>query len=354
MNIAFVSNGTEDRPRSSAIRSYRMALELRKRGHNTEFFPDIYPKNFPGGRFGPEKLFLRRFVSRTRQLRQLQGYDIVYINKYIIDPYYVPPVFTYVLKNVLGKTIVLDTCDPIWDGAGSGVDRRLELSDAVVVSGPELATYAGQFTDSVSVVPMSIDTKRFRPRTENGDGADGDNPVVGWVGHGPNYKQYIERVIPVLERLAEDIDFTFFLTSAQNDSGVYELFDGVGFNCDIRDWVPEGELVATINTFDVGMVPLRSTEWARGKSPIKILEYNACGVPVVASNVGDTREMVEHGKNGFLAEDEDEWYEYLRLLLTDEGRQKKMGKQARQQTLEEYSYAANAERLETVLADILS
>ena len=77
------------------------------------------------------------------------------------------------------------------------------------------------------------------------------------------------------------------------------------------------EEVDAIRSFDVGVMPLADDEWSRGKCGLKVLQYFAAFVPVVASPVGVNSSLVEHGVNGFLVKNADEWRSSLRTLLAD-------------------------------------
>ncbi|MDR9769432.1 glycosyltransferase [Acetomicrobium sp.] len=93
-------------------------------------------------------------------------------------------------------------------------------------------------------------------------------------------------------------------------SGPVEL---VGVPVEILPWTEENE-VAAIQNFDVGIMPLPDGPWERGKCGYKLIQYMACGRPVVASPVGVNRQIVEHGVNGFLANDTADWITALREL----------------------------------------
>ena len=54
----------------------------------------------------------------------------------------------------------------------------------------------------------------------------------------------------------------------------------------------EADEVAQLNGFDVGVMPLPDDDWARGKCAFKLIQYMACGVPVIASRVGANIDVV--------------------------------------------------------------
>ena len=101
-------------------------------------------------------------------------------------------------------------------------------------------------------------------------------------------------------------------------------------------WTEAAE-VAAIAEFDVGIMPLADEPWERGKCGYKLIQYMACGLPVVASPVGVNRQIVEHGVNGFLAETPTQWDEALRTLLADPALRQRMGQAGRQKVERQFS-----------------
>ena len=66
---------------------------------------------------------------------------------------------------------------------------------------------------------------------------------------------------------------------------------------------------------DVGIVPLENIPFNASKSPLKWIEYSACGIPTVASKVPPYTQVIKHGVNGFLADGNKEVIEAIDYAL---------------------------------------
>ena len=55
-----------------------------------------------------------------------------------------------------------------------------------------------------------------------------------------------------------------------------------------------------IRQFDLALAPYPEPDHAFYFSPLKLFQYMACGVAVVASRIGQISEVIEHGKSGML------------------------------------------------------
>ena len=119
----------------------------------------------------------------------------------------------------------------------------------------------------------------------------------------------------------------------------------------IIPWSKETE-VADIQDFDVGIMPLPDSPWERGKCGYKLIQYMACGKPVIASPVGANIAIVEHGVNGFLTKSADEWLEALTVLRDDPDLSKKMGKEGRKIVEKRYCLQVTAPRLLSIFQSV--
>jgi glycosyltransferase involved in cell wall biosynthesis len=102
----------------------------------------------------------------------------------------------------------------------------------------------------------------------------------------------------------------------------------------------EDREVEHLNQFDVGVMPLPDDDWARGKCAFKLIQYMACGVPVIASPVGANIDVVSQ-ECGFLAGSAEQWLRSLRLLRDNRILRLEMGGFGRTRVVNHYSLAGN-------------
>ena len=84
--------------------------------------------------------------------------------------------------------------------------------------------------------------------------------------------------------------------------------------------------------------------WARGKCGFKLIQYMACGVPVVASPVGANVDIVADGELGYLATTTQEWVDALKRLASSPQSGQAMGAAGRTRVEERYCLQVTAPR----------
>jgi glycosyltransferase involved in cell wall biosynthesis len=92
---------------------------------------------------------------------------------------------------------------------------------------------------------------------------------------------------------------------------------------------------------DIFIAPLVDNEFNRAKSNLKFLEYSIQGVPGVYSKLPPYEDIIEHGTNGFLAEDIDEWEAHLENLIRDPSLRNKIGSAAQQTVKDGWLLSSN-------------
>lgn len=221
---------------------------------------------------------------------------------------------------------------------GDKFDYVMEGAAGITAGNQTLATYAGRHNRNVMCLPTVVDTARYTP----GRCTANDVFCVGWIGS-PSTAPYLELLRAPLQRLAATSPVRLIVVG-----GRAPVIPGV----DVVEvpWQEETE-VAQIRRFDVGVMPLPDTEWARGKCAFKLIQYMACGIPVVGSRVGANIDVVEP-TCGFLASSDAEWLAALQAIRDDRTLAETMGQNARSRIEQSYSLQGNLPRLATVIHDV--
>jgi glycosyltransferase involved in cell wall biosynthesis len=84
--------------------------------------------------------------------------------------------------------------------------------------------------------------------------------------------------------------------------------------------------------------------WSRGKCGLKVLQYQAAALPVIANPVGVHAEMVRAGQTGFSASTAEEWISAVVRLAAEPQLRRRLGEAGRREVELNYSVAAGARR----------
>lgn len=308
-------------------------------------FDDSYLKKTYAKQRVPLFLLAKLFFERLLTILKANSYDLVWI-EYEIIPYF--PAWFEKLFNLLGVKYVVDYDDAIFHNydlskskiiritLGRKIDKVMNNATAVIVGNDYLASRAQKANaDNIVYIPTVVDIDRYRVKkfTVN------DRPVIGWIGS-PSTQKYITQFFNVFKRLSEKYDFVLRLVGAREDI----ISSLPGINVEVLAWTEELE-ARYIESFDVGIMPLNDGPWERGKCGYKLIQYMACGIPVVASPVGVNSTIVNNNNCGFLAENDSDFYRYLEMLFNDDKLRKDMGISGRDAVDKHYSLQSQSKNL---------
>lgn len=336
---------------SSRVRFLQYLPHLERAGFEVEvapFFGDDYLEALYAGR-GTRAAALAAFGRRLRALRGSQGAaDVIWLEKEALA--WVPHAIEAGLMP-RGVPVVSDYDDAVfhrYDRHPAALVRRvlgrkhaaiMARSACVLAGNAYLAGYARDAgAASVEIVPTVVDTDAYRVA-----GADrGDRPpVIGWIGMPSTWADCVAPFLPALEGVARRHGAVLHAIGARPDPAEEGILR-------FLPWSEAGE-VEMIRAMDIGIMPLPDTPWMRGKCGYKLIQYMACGLPVVASPIGVNTEIVQHGVNGFLAETPDEWRQALETLMADPGLRRAMGAAGRQTVERSYSLQLQGPRVASLL-----
>lgn len=216
--------------------------------------------------------------------------------------------------------------------------------DAVIAGNAFLAQQAAQFApaERIHIIPTCVDPTCYCPRWEKAKQRQAMQLV--WVGSSSTL-QGLQAVAPLLEEIGQRVPGVQLKLICDRFFALKHL---PVVAC---PWSAQGEADA-IACADVGISWVPDDQWSRGKCGLKVLQYMAAGLPVVANPVGVHTEMVRHGENGYLACSPGEWVAAVARLAGDSQLRVQMGRAGRRRLDADYSVEAGAQRWLHVLGHL--
>ena len=350
---AFTRHGREAASTRQRLLQYIPALEAA--GFRVEFEPllgDDYVRSLVDGGGFSRLDVARSYVKRIRTLLSGPGADIVWIYADLLP--YLPGWFERLALS-RSRAIVYDFDDAFfhtYDASsnpfvrgllGSKFEPLLRRASACSCGNTYLLDYASRFCRRSIILPTVVDTELYKPTRNPPDSLR--SLVIGWIGS-PSTWGYLRPLLPLLAELSRERGSKVRVVGA-GVQAEKDRFPGL----ELVDWAESRE-VADVQAMDIGIMPVPDDFWGRGKSGYKLIQYMACGLPVVASPVGVNRDIVAHGISGFQATTPGEWRAALVDLIENPELRVRMGSVGRKRAEEEYSLKVHAPRLISLLKSV--
>lgn len=255
---------------------------------------------------GVQLEYVKRKDIDSNIIRSLDKFDLVYNQKCLLNS----SVSKKIIKN--SRRVFFDFDDAIYTRPGRPhswltdrrVKRRLQFwlqhADCVTTANEVLADYARQYSSAVVVVPMALDLHLWAS-TEHRSSAI----TIGWAGAPVNIP-LIEQLDGVLSQLLEKYPAVKLAIFSGKRPRLSCDFDYYSF--------ASGKEAEFIKKLDIGLLPLVGDEYSRGKSPIKAIQYIACGIPVVGNIAGATTEIL-NDSNSIAVTSPEDWINALGQLI---------------------------------------
>ena len=252
------------------------------------------------------------------------------------------------------KLLAFDFDDALWTshpnvprGAARAAREKRDLArletvckavDLVVAGNGYLAGKVRPWARRVEILPTPLDIGAYVPGQATGN-AEESKMTVGWMGTACNLF-FLPEVLESLRPLADRI------RPMVVSDGKCTLVSEMGGDC--VAWTPERE-IELLQAMDVGLMPLTDDDYTRGKCGFKLLQYMACGAVPVASPVGMNTDIIEHEKNGLLADSPEAFAEAVERLAADPVLRQILAAEARRTVVERFSLDAAWKELQMIL-----
>jgi glycosyltransferase involved in cell wall biosynthesis len=285
------------------------------------------------------------YLNRCRVLLRQKQYDLAIVNAEIF-----PLLPGWIESRLLSIPYIYDFDDAFFLKYRSSRFRyvspllrskfTLVMSKAAAITAGNqyLFDHARRLNAHTFCLPTVVPTDRYRHAPVRRDNIF----TVGWIGS-PSTSIYLSELVEPLAELARDAPIRFVVIGGRCP-------EIPGVEVVHTRWSEDTE-VSLINTFDVGVMPLFDDDWSRGKCALKLIQYMACGVPVVASPVGANLDVVD-STCGRFASDSKAWRDALREFRDDLALRKATGQAGRRRVEERYSLSAALPTLVDVIMGV--
>jgi len=227
--------------------------------------------------------------------------------------------------------------------------RAFGAATALLAVSPAVAAYLARFPAAagrIHVVPNGVDPGRFAVPAAR---APGDGVAIAFVGtlkpwHG------LDALVDAFASLATSLPRARLVIVGDGPERP-SLADraaaaGIGARVTWTGAISPEQVPSILAGVDVGVAPYpRLPDFYF--SPLKVLEYMAAGLPVVASRSGSLPDLVEHGVHGLLYEPSDlaGLEAALARLAAEPPLRRRLGDQARTKVRREHTWRAVARRI---------
>jgi glycosyltransferase involved in cell wall biosynthesis len=337
---------------SSRLRFWQYVPWLEAAGFNVDarpLLPDSYIEDLQVGRRSTVPIAIA-YLRQIAHLLMHRRYDLLWIEKEVLP--WIPGVFENAILT-RGIPRVFDYDDAVYHLYGAhrqpvvrallGNKHPVGMRAAtMVVAGnatlAERATLAG--ASRVAIVPTVIDLARYPLLESKSD--DDALPRICWIGQ-HSTAGFLKPYAGLFGALTRAGRARFIAIGIDAPA--------LGLPMESVAWSEAGE-VAAIAACDIGIMPLADGPFERGKCGYKLIQYMACGLPVIASPVGVNREIVQHGVNGFLAETPEQWQNAISALIADPALRARMGAAGRRRVEQTYSLQVTGPLMAALLASV--
>jgi glycosyltransferase involved in cell wall biosynthesis len=333
---------------SSRLRSYQYLPFFSEAGIDVEVAP-LLDDSYVAALYGKVERrtsILAQYASRIRRVVNARRFQAIWVEKELLP--WIPSWLELPLYP-RGVPMVVDYDDAVFHryddhssrvvrlALGRKIDHVMANARLVTVGHDYLASRAeAAGARNVVVVPTVVDIKRYKAVARSV--APGDPVVIGWIGN-PITARHLsllkDAVATLQQRFAGRVRVVAIGANA-------EQF--VGTCVEAKEWVEEKE-AEDVAQFDIGVMPLPDEPFERGKCGYKLIQYMACGKPVVASPVGVNKKIVVHGETGFLASDSQQWIDMLSRLVQSPDLRERLGANGRKKVEAGYSLQSTAPKL---------
>ena len=200
----------------------------------------------------------------------------------------------------------------------------------------------GVGSDRMTAVPMGVDLSQFEPVANTPAPRSSSIVYLGSLGR----ERHLEFLVDAFARVRKQVGDARLILIGEGDEREdrpnlerYVAESGLSDDVEFTGFMSRTAALEIVGKAAVGASPIRPTPMYDVASPTKILEYMAAGVPAVANDQPDQRDVLAESGGGLCTPyDVEAFADALITVLNDPARAAEMGRRGRAYVGERRSY----------------
>jgi glycosyltransferase involved in cell wall biosynthesis len=272
-------------------------------------------------------------IKKGINIGRKEKYDFVLT---IFHPFHRVPHAAVECAKKLNIPVIIKVDDAIFDKTTGlkSIQRKIEkISNTKVIKNADLILVSNNKTRSViienyniesekiSIVPNGIDIESFVKHELK------QNFVIfsGMMYHHRGLEVLLKAAQKVITKNPK-IKFMLLGDGPEKNKLIQLTEDlGISSNVEFKGWVNREQIPHLLAKSLIGIGPLKLTAVTEGALPIKVLEYMASSLPIIAKKGTLSKDILYENENGFLIDDYEDLAEKINILLENQELREKMG-----------------------------
>jgi D-inositol-3-phosphate glycosyltransferase len=304
----------------------------------------------------------RKFVQVIKKCDLVHAHGHVYMSSYLagkVAKKYEKPFIVTQHNTFIDYQSILNLLERLNDlTVGKSVLKR---ANRIITVSKETMKYVlklGADKTKTTVIYNGVDTDYFHPVNKGESrkklGLPKNRKIILSVRR-LVYKNGLDTLIESVSLVARDHPNILFVVAGKGPSRkliedrIKEL--GIDANIKLAGFVPDSLLPVYYDAANYFILPSASGEGL----PLVLLEAMACGLPVIATTVGGTPEIIVHMKNGVLVppRNSEAMAEVISKILSEERLGSTIGEEARRIVEERFTWAENLRQLHKIYSEFV-
>ena len=276
--------------------------------------------------------------KRAIELGKQQKFDFIFT---IFHPFHLVPKAAVEAAKELQITSIVKVDDAIYEKTTGikSIQRRVEkminsktlrTASKVLVSNNDTAKVIineyGVIPEKISIVPNGVELSLFNSSKQK-------NPKKVVFAGAMYYHRGLDVLLEAIPKIIRKIpDAKFILLGNGNELEKLKeivLEKNLENSVEFKGWIDREKIPQNISDASIGIGPLRLTDVTSRALPIKVLEYMAVSLPIIAQKGTLPDDVLVNEKNGYFVDGVEDLAEKISSLLNEPDKINQMGNQSR-------------------------